>query len=95
MLIVKGTLVTDNSLISFSNLFYIYVIYYVKKKNRRSTEKVAIDGVFFGRMKDILRIIVPGIFSKEAGFMMLVAAALISRSICDIWLIQNGTSIER
>lgn len=25
---------------------------------------------------------------------MLVAAALISRSICDIWLIQNGTSIE-
>ena len=65
------------------------------QKNKRSGEKVAIDGTFFKRIFAILRIIIPGVFSAEAGFMFLVAGALISRSICDIWLIQNGTSIER
>ena len=56
---------------------------------------MAIDGTFIRRIAAILRIIIPGVFSPEAGFMFLVAAALIARSICDIWLIKNGTSIER
>lgn len=70
------------------------VQYVISEKNRRSAEKVAIDAVFFQRIKAILKIIIPGVFSAEAGFMLLVAAALVSRSICDIWMIQNGTSIE-
>ncbi len=56
---------------------------------------MAIDGNFIRRIAAILKIIIPGVFSPEAGFMFLVAAALIARSVCDIWLIQNGTSIER
>ena len=51
--------------------------------------------VFYRRIVAILKIIVPGLFTPEAGFMLLVAAALVSRSICDIWMIKNGTSIER
>jgi ATP-binding cassette subfamily D (ALD) protein 3 len=56
---------------------------------------VAIDGTFIKRIAAILRIIIPGVFSPEAGFMILVAAALVARSSCDIWMIQNSTSIER
>lgn len=65
------------------------------QKNKRSAEKVAIDGTFIKRIAAILRIIIPGVFSPEAGFMILVAAALVARSSCDIWMIQNSTSIER
>lgn len=56
---------------------------------------MAIDGTFIRRIAAILRIIIPGVFSPEAGFMVLVAAALVARSSCDIWMIQNSTSIER
>jgi len=70
------------------------VQYVINEKSKRSSEKVQIDGVFFRRIVAILKIIVPGVFTPEAGFMLLVAAALVSRSICDIWMIKNGTSIE-
>nr|CAH0104015.1 unnamed protein product [Daphnia galeata] len=68
--------------------------YVINEKNKRSAEKVAIDGTFIKRIAAILRIIIPGVFSPEAGFMILVAAALVARSSCDIWMIQNSTSIE-
>lgn len=70
------------------------VQYVINEKNKRSAEKVAIDGTFIRRIAAILRIIIPGVFSPEAGFMVLVAAALVARSSCDIWMIQNSTSIE-
>ena len=54
-----------------------------------------IDAVFFRRIMAILKIIIPGIFSPEMGYVLLVAGALVTRSVCDIWMIQNATSIER
>ncbi|KAJ8941548.1 hypothetical protein NQ318_011505 [Aromia moschata] len=32
--------------------------------------------------------------SKECGLFLLIAASLISRSMCDLWLIDSGTKIE-
>ena len=78
----------------FMNFTNSYSIGFLQK-NKRSAEKVAIDGTFIKRIAAILRIIIPGVFSPEAGFMILVAAALVARSSCDIWMIQNSTSIER
>ena len=46
-------------------------------------------------MKSILKILVPKLWCAESGYLGLVAASLIVRSICDIWMISNGTFIER
>ncbi len=54
-----------------------------------------VDAVFIRRIMSILKIIIPGIFSPEMGYVLLVAGALVTRSVCDIWMIQNATSIER
>ncbi|XP_069128323.1 ATP-binding cassette sub-family D member 3-like [Argopecten irradians] len=57
-------------------------------------ERAAVDGVFFGRLLRILKVLIPGWFTAEAWYMFLVAAALIARTYADVWMIQNGTSIE-
>ncbi|XP_076337062.1 ATP binding cassette subfamily D member Pmp70 [Tachypleus tridentatus] len=54
-----------------------------------------VDAEFFRQLRKILRIIVPGFFTSEFGFLILVASSLIGRTMCDIWMIQNGTIIER
>lgn len=70
------------------------VQYVINEKARGSKERVQVDGVFAGRIAAILRIIIPGPLSPEMFYMLLVAASLVTRSVCDIWMIQNGTSIE-
>ncbi|XP_071492061.1 ATP-binding cassette sub-family D member 3-like [Diadema antillarum] len=60
----------------------------------RKKERAAVDSEFFRRIYRILRILIPGWFSKEAGYLWLVALSLIARTYCDVWMIQNGTAIE-
>lgn len=31
----------------------------------------------------------------QTGFLILIAAMLVARTYCDVWMIQNGTMIER
>ncbi|XP_060082720.1 ATP-binding cassette sub-family D member 3-like [Ylistrum balloti] len=57
-------------------------------------ERAAVDGIFFRRLFKILKVLIPGWFTAEAWYMFLVAAALIARTYADVWMIQNGTSIE-
>ncbi|KAK3091692.1 hypothetical protein FSP39_021925 [Pinctada imbricata] len=47
-----------------------------------------------GRLWRILKVLIPGWFTAEAWFMILVAASLILRTYADVWMIQNGTAIE-
>jgi ATP-binding cassette subfamily D (ALD) protein 3 len=56
---------------------------------------VAVDGVFFSRLWRLLKILIPGPFTPESGFMVLVAAMMLSRTWCDVWMLKNGTAIER
>ena len=35
------------------------------------------------------------VFYLQTGYLALVAASLIARTYCDVWMIHNGTSIER
>ncbi|XP_038649809.1 ATP-binding cassette sub-family D member 3a [Scyliorhinus canicula] len=37
---------------------------------------------------------VPGMVSQETAYLMLIAAMLVARTYCDVWMIQNGTMIE-
>ncbi|XP_037783578.1 ATP-binding cassette sub-family D member 3-like [Penaeus monodon] len=57
-------------------------------------KKVQVNKEFFRSLKGILRILVPGVWSPESGYLILVAFSLIVRSMCDIWMIHNGTLIE-
>lgn len=58
-------------------------------------EILQVNKEFFRSLQGILRILVPGVWSPESGYLILVAFSLIVRSMCDIWMIHNGTLIER
>ncbi|XP_068676125.1 ATP-binding cassette sub-family D member 3-like [Montipora foliosa] len=58
-------------------------------------EKAAVDAVFFGKLLRILKILIPGWWTPETGYLVLVALSLIARTYCDVWMINNSTSIER
>ncbi|RZC34266.1 ABC membrane 2 domain containing protein [Asbolus verrucosus] len=62
-----------------------------KKENR---VKAQVDKQFLKQLGQLLKIIVPGWTSPEAGFLFLVALSLVTRSVCDLWMIDNGTKIE-
>lgn len=65
----------------------------IKEKNKKGP-KAQVDARFFAELKALWKIMVPGLWTKEAGYMALIAFSLISRSMCDLWLIQHTTLIE-
>lgn len=70
------------------------VQYMIVEKSRRGP-KPQVDAKFFRQLQALLRIMIPGIWSKESGFLFLVAGSLVARTLCDLWMIQNGTLVER
>ncbi|XP_010793923.1 ATP-binding cassette sub-family D member 3 [Notothenia coriiceps] len=66
----------------------------VQNEKDGKKDRAAVDKVFFGRIFQILRIMVPQFFSMETGYLALIAAMLVARTYCDVWMIQNGTMIE-
>ncbi|KDR21095.1 ATP-binding cassette sub-family D member 3 [Zootermopsis nevadensis] len=67
--------------------------YVVGEKSPQKT-KARVDAVFFGQLRYLLSIVIPGPLSSETGFLFLVAVALIARSLCDLWFIRTCTYIE-
>ncbi|KAL6488671.1 hypothetical protein MHYP_G00024120 [Metynnis hypsauchen] len=57
-------------------------------------DRAAVDKVFFNRITQILKIMVPRLFCKETWYLILIAMMLVARTYCDVWMIQNGTMIE-
>lgn len=57
-------------------------------------DKAAVDKVFFLRILRILGIMVPRLFCMETAYLLLIASMLVTRTYCDVWMIQNGTMIE-
>ncbi|KAK7603676.1 hypothetical protein V9T40_003675 [Parthenolecanium corni] len=68
--------------------------YLIGEKPTSKTGKAHVNKEFVRQLRAILKISVPGFFSAEFGFLVLIAASLVSRSLCDIWMIQNGTMVE-
>lgn len=90
-------------------LFFFY-FYLCRKKAKKVLEeevkyliadkgetkiKATVDKTFFTQLGQLFKIAVPGWTSQESGLFFLIAASLVSRSICDLWLINHGTKIER
>ncbi|BFZ00189.1 hypothetical protein BsWGS_03228 [Bradybaena similaris] len=57
-------------------------------------EKAVVNSVFFARLWRILKILIPGLFTVESLYLIMVAVSLVARTFADVWMIQNGTSIE-
>lgn len=57
--------------------------------------KAHVNREFFKNLCQLLKIVVPGWGSRESGLLFLVALSLVARSLCDLWMINNGTKIER
>lgn len=65
--------------------------------DRKDTKKqrAFVDGRFLRQLRTLFKIVCPGILTPEFGYMLMVAVTLCGRTLCDIWMINNGTVIER
>uniref|UniRef100_A0A3B3ZWH8 ABC transporter domain-containing protein n=1 Tax=Periophthalmus magnuspinnatus TaxID=409849 RepID=A0A3B3ZWH8_9GOBI len=70
------------------------MVVYVRLQKDVRKDKAVVDRVFFLRILRILRIMVPRFFCMETGYLLLIASMLVTRTYCDVWMIQNGTMIE-
>uniref|UniRef100_A0AAY4CPR0 AAA+ ATPase domain-containing protein n=1 Tax=Denticeps clupeoides TaxID=299321 RepID=A0AAY4CPR0_9TELE len=102
MAAVSKYLTARNSTVAGGVLLVLYLLkqrrrpngYVVRGSRNGKKDRAAVDKVFFQRIRQILRIMVPRFFCKETGYLMLIAAMLVTRTYCDVWMIQNGTMIE-
>ncbi|EZA54449.1 hypothetical protein DMN91_012449 [Ooceraea biroi] len=69
-------------------------IQYVIKEEKPKGPKAQVNAVFFRRLCQLLKIGVPGVLTPEFGYVLMVAAALVGRTLCDLWLIKKSTLIE-
>lgn len=69
-------------------------IHYVIKEEKPKGPKAHVNAVFFRQLRLLLSIGIPSVVSSEFGFALLIAGSLVSRSLCDLWMINIGTLIE-
>jgi ATP-binding cassette subfamily D (ALD) protein 3 len=65
-----------------------------KKEKSRGGDRATVNGAFFKKLRILLAIMIPGLFTSEFGFMILTAITMVVRTFCDVWMIKNGTAIE-
>eukprot|EP01095_Lingulamoeba_sp_RSL-Kostka_P001850 TRINITY_DN1264_c2_g5_i1.p1 TRINITY_DN1264_c2_g5~~TRINITY_DN1264_c2_g5_i1.p1 ORF type:complete len:676 (-),score=243.24 TRINITY_DN1264_c2_g5_i1:186-2213(-) len=65
------------------------------EKTKTKKEKIAIDKVFLKRLRHLIPILCPSVFSKEFFYIVLVAIMMLLRTYCDLWVIKSSTTIER
>ncbi|XP_068202101.1 ATP-binding cassette sub-family D member 3 [Palaemon carinicauda] len=70
------------------------VKFVTQESSGANKKKIQVNSEFLKSLRRILKILVPGIWTPEASFLLLVATTLVIRSMCDIWMIHNGTLIE-
>ncbi|XP_034562192.1 ATP-binding cassette sub-family D member 3-like isoform X2 [Notolabrus celidotus] len=102
-------LTARNSALAGGSLLLLYILRQRRRSRRQEgkggsdvalntedskKDRAAVDKVFFLRILRILRIMVPQFFCMETGYLLFIAAMLVARTYCDVWMIQNGTMIE-
>ncbi|CAI5441286.1 unnamed protein product [Caenorhabditis angaria] len=64
------------------------------KKPGEKSHKAHVDLVFFRKLQRILKILIPGFFSKETFYLVLIAVSLLCRTYADVYMIITSTKIE-
>lgn len=67
----------------------------VQNKTKSRETKAVVNAAFFSQLFRLLKIMVPSLISAEFFYTILAAVMMILRTYCDVWMIKNGTSIER
>uniref|UniRef100_A0A1X7T4R6 ABC transmembrane type-1 domain-containing protein n=1 Tax=Amphimedon queenslandica TaxID=400682 RepID=A0A1X7T4R6_AMPQE len=65
-----------------------------KVGDKRKGDRAAVDWEFIKRIVRLFRILVPRVLCPETGYLIMVAIMLVLRTYADVWMIQNGTSVE-
>lgn len=81
-------------LVKKRNVWSANDIQYVIKEEKPKGPKAYVNARFFRQLRQLLAIGVPSLISTEFGYVLLVAASLVARSLCDLWMINIGTLIE-
>ncbi|VDL78381.1 unnamed protein product [Nippostrongylus brasiliensis] len=67
---------------------------FVTKNGQPSKEKAHVDAVFLQKLWRILKILVPGPFTAEMFYLLLIAVSLLCRTYADVYMIITATGIE-
>lgn len=67
---------------------------YFGSQEKPKGPKAQVNAVFFRRVLQLLKIGIPGVLTSEFGMVILVAASLVGRTLCDLYLIKKATEIE-
>ncbi|KAI6658524.1 hypothetical protein LOD99_15324 [Oopsacas minuta] len=66
----------------------------IKISPQKKAQRVSVDMKFLKNVYKLLRIAVPGFFTMEMFYLIIVAIGLLARTYSDLWIISNGTAIE-
>uniref|UniRef100_A0A4W4GGI3 ABC transporter domain-containing protein n=1 Tax=Electrophorus electricus TaxID=8005 RepID=A0A4W4GGI3_ELEEL len=87
MAAISKYLTARNSSVAGALVFTLYIL-------KQRLHQAVVDNVFISRICRVLKILVPRVFCKESGYLVLIAVMLVARTYCDVWMIHNGTMIE-
>uniref|UniRef100_A0A1Y1M2Q2 ABC transporter domain-containing protein n=1 Tax=Photinus pyralis TaxID=7054 RepID=A0A1Y1M2Q2_PHOPY len=68
--------------------------YMISEKGTPRKKRAQVDALFFHHLWQLFKIGVPGVFTVEVGYMILVALSLVGRTGCDLWMIHSLSKIE-
>uniref|UniRef100_A0A8R1DG36 ABC transmembrane type-1 domain-containing protein n=1 Tax=Caenorhabditis japonica TaxID=281687 RepID=A0A8R1DG36_CAEJA len=60
----------------------------------KKSAKASLNSEFFTKLKKLLKILIPGPLSTEVFYMILIGFVLLGRTIADVYMITNATSVE-
>lgn len=61
---------------------------------KKGKTKASLNAEFFAKLKKLLKILIPGPFSSEVFYMIVIGFVLLARTIADVYMITNATSVE-
>ncbi|XP_066247854.1 ATP-binding cassette sub-family D member 3 [Euwallacea similis] len=67
---------------------------YLISENTETKVKVQVNKKLLIQLCQLFKITVPGWTTPESGMFFLIAVSLVARSMCDLWMINQGTNIE-
>lgn len=78
----------------YRNIWPVEDIQYIIKEEKPKEPKAHVNARFFRQLYQLLKIGIPSIVSSEFAFVLLIAGTLITKSFCDLWMINMSTLIE-
>lgn len=67
---------------------------HTNNNNNKKRKAGVANKKFTAQLCYLIKLIIPGFLSIEIGYVLLIALSLMTRSCCDMWMIQTGTKVE-